>query len=221
MIEPMQPARPPLPWARYLKISLFVLVVMVVNVGGSWLMRQINFQLFPRHEPLMQAMVLGFALLYVVLMATPFMPGIEVGLALMFLLGGKGALLIYLCTLAALSISFAVGRSLPPRWLWHMLDWLHLHRAGALVRQLEPLDPAARLKLLNDKAPKTVAPFLLEHRYLTIAVLLNLPGNALIGGGGGIGLVVGMSRLVPFHGYLTLVACAVAPVPLWFWLHGA
>lgn len=221
MSEPGHTARLPLRWARYLKITLFVLVVLVVNVGGTWLMRQFNFQLFPRHEPLMHAMVLGFVLLYVLLMATPFMPGIEVGLALMFLLGGKGALLIYLCTLAALSISFAVGRLLPPRLLWHLLDWLHLHRAGSLVRQLEPLDSVARLKLLDDKAPKTVAPFLLEHRYLTIAVLLNLPGNALIGGGGGIGLVVGMSRLVPFHGYIALVACAVAPVPLWFWLQGA
>ncbi len=221
MTEPRHTARLSLRWARYLKITLFVLVVIVVNVGGAWLLRQIDFQLLPRHEPLMHAIVLVFVLLYVLLMAIPFMPGIEVGLALLFLLGSEVALLIYLCTLAALSISFAVGRTLPPRLLWHMLDWLHLHRAGSLVRQLEPLDSAARLKLLEDKAPVTVAPFLLEHRYLTIAVLFNLPGNALIGGGGGIGLVVGMSRLVPFFGYFMLVACAVAPVPLWFWLFGA
>ncbi|MEX6501694.1 hypothetical protein [Pseudomonas zhanjiangensis] len=221
MAQSRHTARLPLRWARYLKVALFVAVVVGLNVAGSWLMRQIDFQLFPRHEPFMHAMVLGVALLYVLLMATPFMPGIEVGLTLMFLLGSKGALLIYLCTLAALSLSFAVGRALPPRLLWLMLDWLHLYRAGDLIRQLEPLDSKARLKLLNDKIPTAVAPFLLEHRYLTIALLLNLPGNALIGGGGGIGLIVGMSRLVPFPGYLALVACAVAPVPLWFWWRGA
>lgn len=221
MADPGHTLRIPLRWARYLKITLFVVFVVVLNVGGSWLMRQIDFQLFPRHEPYLHAMVLGLALLYVLLMATPFMPGIEIGLTLMILLGSKGALLIYLCTLVALSISFMLGRILPPRILWHMLDWLHLQRAGNLVRQLEPLDSAARLKLLNDKIPPAFAPFLLEHRYLAIAALLNLPGNALIGGGGGIGVVVGMSRLVPFPGYLALVAAAVAPVPLWFWLHGA
>ncbi|WP_324732745.1 hypothetical protein [Pseudomonas paeninsulae] len=166
MAEPRHTVELPLRWARYLKITLFVALVVVLNVGGSWLMQQIDFQLFPRHEPIMHAMVLGFVLLYVLLMATPFMPGIEIGLALMFLLGSKGALLIYLCTLAALSISFAIGRVLSPSLLWHLLEWLHLNRAGALVRQLEPLAPAARLKLLNDKTPAAIAPFLLEHRCL-------------------------------------------------------
>ncbi len=220
MAEYRHTAGTPTRWPRYLKIALFVAIVLVLNVGGSWLMRQIDFQLFPRHEPFLHAMVLAVVLLYVLLMATPFMPGIEIGLALMFLLGSKGALLVYLCTLVALSISFAAGRVLSPSVLWHLLEWLHLNRAGALVRQLEPLDPAARLQLLNDKTPPAVAPFLLEHRYLAIAALLNLPGNALIGGGGGIGMVVGMSKLIPFHGYLALVACAVLPVPLWFWLRG-
>jgi hypothetical protein len=49
-------------------------------------------------------------------------------------------------------------------------------------------------------------------------VLLNLPGNALLGGGGGIGLIIGMSRLIPFHKYLLLIAVAVAPVPLGLYL---
>jgi len=61
---------------------------------------------------------------------------------------------------------------------------------------------------------------LLKHLYLTIAVVLNLPGNALIGGGGGIGLMVGMSGVVPFYKYLAIVAIAVLPVPLIIYLQG-
>lgn len=208
-------------WAAFVKLGLFLTVVIMLNVGGSWLARQIDFQIFPRHDLLMQAVVWGAALLYLMLMATPFMPGIEVGLALMLMLGGKGAILVYVCTVLALSISFAAGRMLPPRMLWRVLDWFHLHRAAELVRRLEPLDPRSRLRLLEDKSPSRIAPFLLRHRYLAIAALLNLPGNALIGGGGGIGLIVGMSRLIPFHGFIVLVACAVAPVPALFWLRGA
>jgi hypothetical protein len=45
-------------------------------------------------------------------------------------------------------------------------------------------------------------------------VALNLPGNTLLGGGGGIALMAGLSGLYPMPAYLTTVAIAVAPVPL-------
>lgn len=57
-------------------------------------------------------------------------------------------------------------------------------------------------------------PRLLRHRYLALAVALNLPGNTLLGGGGGIALMAGLSGLYPMPAYLTTVAIAVAPVPL-------
>ncbi len=210
------PAKP----IRYLKILLFVAIVLALNLGGTWLTHQIDFQLFPRHEPWLHGIVMGSVALYVLLMAIPFMPGIEIGLALMILLGNKGAILIYLCTVVALSISFLIGSKIPPRIIYRLLDWLQLDRASSLVRQLEPLNPQERLTLLHQKSPAKIAPFLLRHRYLAIAIALNLPGNALIGGGGGIGLVVGMSKIVPFHTYLVLVAIAVAPVPLLFFIQG-
>lgn len=194
--------------------------VVALNVGGTWLTHQIDFQLFPRHEPLLHGIVMGSVALYVLLMVIPFMPGIEIGLALMILLGNKGAILIYLCTVTSLSISFLIGRKISPRLIYELLDWFHLYRVSLLVQQLEPLSPQERLKLLHSKSPSKIAPFLLRHRYLAIAVVLNLPGNALIGGGGGIGLVVGMSKIVPFHVYLLIVAIAVAPVPLLFFIQG-
>lgn len=206
--------------APYLKIVCVLAVVAALNIVGTWLSHQVNFQLFPRHDSMLHAMVLGSVLFYVLLMAIPFMPGVEIGLALMLLLGGKGALLVYLCTLLALSISFIVGRTIPAHLIYRFLEWLHLLRAGALVRQLEPLDQQGRLKLLHDKAPSRIAPFLLKHRYLTIAIALNLPGNALIGGGGGICLIAGMSKIISFHGYVIVLAIAIAPVPLFFLLQG-
>jgi len=205
----------------YLKVTLVLLVVLVLNLGGTWITHQLNIQIFPRHETMLHAIVLGTALLYILLMAIPFMPGIEIGLALMVVLGSKGALLVYACTLTALTISFTIGRVIPLHWVYQLLDWLHLYKARALVRQLEPLNQLQRLRFLSQKAPSKIAPFLLNHRYLTVAIVLNLPGNGLIGGGGGIGLIVGMSRLIPFHAYIVLLAIAIAPVPLWFFLQDA
>jgi hypothetical protein len=49
-----------------------------------------------------------------------------------------------------------------------------------------------------------------------IAAALNLPGNALIGGGGGIGLIAGMSRLYPYPKYILFVALAITPLPILF-----
>ena len=206
--------------ARYIKLLVILTIIVALNIGGTWLSHQIDFQLFPRHEPMLHAIVLVAVVLYVFLMATPFMPGIEIGLALMLLLGNKGAILIYLCTLLALSISFTIGRKIPSHYIFLLLNWLHLYKASALVRQLEPLNQQQRLEFLYEKAPSRMAPFLLNHRYLAIATVINLPGNALIGGGGGIGLIVGLSRIIPFHAYLGVLSIAVAPVPLWFFLQG-
>lgn len=221
MIDTYQESAVSYKTARFLKLMVLLVIIVALNVGGTWLSHLIDFQLFPRHEPMLHAIVLVAVILYIVLMATPFMPGIEIGLALMMLLGNKGAILVYLCTLAALSVSFAIGREIPPRFIELFLNWLHLYKASALVRQLESLNQQERLEFLYEKTPSRIAPFLLRHRYLAIAVVVNLPGNALIGGGGGIGLVAGMSKIIPFHGYLMVLAIAIAPVPLWFFLQGS
>ena len=185
-----------------------------MNTAGGWVAHQVDFQLYPRHEPALHLIILGSFALFIFLMAMPFMPGIEIGLALMLFLGGKGVLWVYLCTLVALSGSFFIGRKIPPRHFAKILDWLYLRKARDLVLQMEPLGAKERVSLLNAKAPSKIAPFLLNHRYLTIALLLNLPGNALLGGGGGIGLVAGMSRIISFPRYFLVLAVAISPVPI-------
>lgn len=205
---------------RLFRIATVLAVIILLNVAGTWLGHQINFQLFPRHESMLQGMLLIALLLYILLMATPFMPGIELGLAVMLLIGSKSALLIYLCTLIALSISYIIGRYFPLGIVRRFLKWLYLEKASELVSQLEPLDQHKRLEFLNRKTPTKIAPFLLKHRFVTLAVVLNLPGNALIGGGGGIGLVVGMSKLISFYKYFLVTAVAILPVPLCIYLQG-
>jgi len=64
-----------------------------------------------------------------------------------------------------------------------------------------------------------VMPFLLRHRFLALMVALNLPGNALVGGGG-IGLMAGSSRLFAFPKFILTVAVAVSPVPLMVMISG-
>ena len=201
---------------RIIKISTLVGFLVFLNYGGSLVVDRINFQLWPQHENLMITVFWLSVAVYVLWMAIPFVPGIELGLALMAMLGPEGVVLVYLCTLLSLSLSFAIGRLIPFKIFSRFLGWLHLQKARDLVLQLEPLNSEEKINFLLNIAPSKVIPYLLKHRYLMIAVTLNLPGNVLIGGGGGIGLIAGMSRLCPFPKYILFVSLAITPLPILF-----
>ena len=200
--------------SRYIKLSLLLFFILLLNFGGGWLAHQINFQVFPRHEDMLLSILWTAVLTYILLMALPFMPGIEIGMALMLMLGREGILLVYLSTLLALSLSFLIGRLIPPDWVARVLGWLGLDRAVSLVNTLGAQPPRERLHFIYEKMPSRFGHFLLRHRHLTVMLALNIPGNALIGGGGGIGLMVGMSQLISFPKYLLLIAIAISPVPI-------
>ena len=59
-----------------------------------------------------------------------------------------------------------------------------------------------------------LAALLFDHRYLTLAVCLNVPGNSVLGGGGGIALLCGLSRQFSWRSFLLILAIATSPVPI-------
>ncbi len=203
-----------LAWAITLaKLSAIVLLIILANIGISWLIDRLGIQIWPEYLEIVDRAVLIGVILYIGLMATPFLPGIEIGLALMIMLGPKGVLVAYICTLVALTISFGLGRLFPTHLLVSLLRWLHLTRAAALLESFDATPPEKRLEYLAEKAPTQTIPALLKRRYLILALLLNLPGNALIGGGGGIAMMAGMSRLYSFPTYFFLISVAILPGP--------
>jgi hypothetical protein len=52
------------------------------------------------------------------------------------------------------------------------------------------------------------------HRYLALAICLNVPGNAVVGGGGGLALLCGLSRQFDGRRFALTIALAVSPLPL-------
>jgi hypothetical protein len=61
----------------------------------------------------------------------------------------------------------------------------------------------------------------LRHRYIALALAVNVPGNAVIGGGGGIMMVAGLSGIFAPLPTFVAIAFAVSPVPLTIMLLGA
>ncbi|MEM9342759.1 MAG: hypothetical protein AAGA87_06915 [Pseudomonadota bacterium] len=168
-------------------------------------------------EAVMPGMLLGLMGLYIGLTAIPFVPGAEIGFALLAAFGGEVAWVVYGGMLGALSLSYAAGRYVPAKRLGRALGWLGFDRARALVEDM-PRDN--RAAFLEQRLTTRVLPFLLRHRYLTLGILLNMPGNTLLGGGGGIAFVAGASRLYSPLAFLATIAVAVAPVPLAFFIFG-
>lgn len=163
-------------------------------------------------------MLVGLLLAYVILIAIPFVPGVEIGLSLLAMQGAWIAPYIYLSTLTGLMLAYAVGEWLPYARLHRALQDLRLHKVCRLLEGFQPLTRTQRLALLHDRAPRWLRPFVSRYRYLLLAALVNLPGNALLGGGGGILFVAGFSRLFTPIGVAITMALAVMPIPLTVWL---
>ncbi len=211
--------------ARWLRIVVVLLIYGGLLAGGhwgsGWLIDAVGMNLGAgdgSHD--LRVMVVGL-ILYTALMAMPFVPGMEISLGLLALFGPRIAMAVLVATVVALGLACLVGKILPVGLLATFFGSLGLQRAKGLVERLEPLGPEQRLRVLVDHAPKKIVPILLKHRYIAIIVALNIPGNAIIGGGGGIALLAGMSGLFTVPRFLLTVAIAALPVPLFVMITGA
>jgi len=201
-------------WRMLFRVGLVVAFIVCINLFARWLGHQLEIEVRPSNDHMIHGIIIISLVVYTVLIAIPFVPSVEVGWGLMLLLGADLAPLVYLFTVVGLSASYIVGRRIPESRLQTFLEEFSLTRASQLVGKLKTLDTEQRLSLLLARAPAKFIPTLVRHRYLAVAVALNIPGNTVIGGGGGISLVAGMSRLFGFCRFVLTLAVAVAPVPL-------
>lgn len=161
-----------------------------------------------------------FLLAYALLIAVPFVPGVEVGVTLMLMEGPWIAPWIYGATVIGLTLAFAVGDGLSYPRLHRILADLGLRRACRMIERLQPLGKAERLSLLERRALGWAKPLVSRFRYVLMAILINLPGSTLIGGGRGLMFLAGFSRLFHTLPMIGTIMLAVAPVPLLFWAFG-
>lgn len=197
-----------------LRLGALALLVWLAHLLIGWTMAESDaLKSGARSMPALA--VLGLLLLaYALLIALPFVPGAELGITLMMVEGAPIAPFIWAATLGGLAFSYAVGSLLPYPALRRFLADLGLGQAAVLIDTLEPLDRDARLDFLRARLPRWLSPLARSQRYLLLALLINLPGNSLLGGGGGILLVAGVSRLFSPAATLLTIALAVAPVPI-------
>ena len=211
-------------WKTYFrfawKLALFIGILVGASYTGNWVMEQLSGHLTPSTEPMLHRLIMTATAVYILLMMLPFVPGVEIGLGMIATLGPKIAPLVYVSTVLALSLSFLIGRLVPQERVIRAFRIVRLNRAAELLRNVHDLAPEERLGFILAQTSSRFVPLLLRYRFIALMIALNIPGNAVIGGGGGISLIAGFSRLFPFHSFLIAVAIAVAPVPLFLFFLG-
>ena len=207
-------------FAGLVKLSIFLAIVVAGNLLTRGMVDGLEITIRPSTEATLHRIIMVSMAAYVLLMAIPFVPGVEIGLALMMILGPKIVPLVFGCTIVSLTLAFLIGRLVPEASIVQFLRELHLIRLASFLAEFQGLNAEQRLTRLSAKAPKRWVPWLARHRYLTLMVAINLPGNLVVGGGGGLAMMAGMSRLFSTARYLFSILVAVSPVPVLLLLFG-
>ncbi|PWJ21657.1 hypothetical protein [Jannaschia seohaensis] len=204
----------PSPATLIFRVAILVAILLLATWAAHEIRDALNLQIRPDNEQQVHRAIMLGAVAYIGLLALPFVPGAEIGLAMLAAFGPAIAPLIYVCTVASMSLAYAIGRFLPIGALERLLSLLRMRRAAALVARAAPLSQEERLALLLEGRSKRALGLALRYRHVALALAVNTPGNSLIGGGGGIMMMAGLSGIFsPLSTFLT-VALAVSPVPL-------
>ena len=203
-----------------LKLIYLILLIVAANYAAHWVTGVLKIELRPSNEEFIHKTIIVSAIIYTFLLAIPFVPGAEIGLTLIGMFGPKIVFLVYACTIAGLLTSFIVGRLISLKALIKLFEDLHFSKPSHLLRQFEPMGMDERLRFIVSEAPNRFIPYFLRHRYLALAIVVNIPGNIIIGGGGGIALMAGISRVYSLTGFLVTLAIGISPVPIAVLLFG-
>ena len=203
-----------------LQFAVLLALVAAATLLAHEVRDALDLQLRPSNEQMVHRTIMIGAAAYVVLLAFPFVPGAEIGLALLATFGAAIAPLIYVCTVCSMMLAFALGRFVPLETLEALLRVLKLRKASALVARAAPLSPEDRLKLLLEGSSRRALRLALRYRYLALALAVNTPGNSVIGGGGGIMMMAGLSGVFSPLATALVVFLAVSPVPVAVYFFG-
>ena len=149
-----------------------------------------------------QALIVG-TLLYAGLLGIPFFPAFEVGLCLMSLFGSEGITLVYLATVGGLCGSYWVGSTALGRAIADRNPEINLDPGRGVIEScswLRRIGNALSTRVMRSPA-------------MTLAALLNMPFNSVLGGGGGIALAYGASGKLSIGRFAAVVAAAALPLP--------
>jgi hypothetical protein len=208
-------------WRPSLKLIIVLLLVaglaVAMIVGGKEAVHWLQSVAEKSRTPGMLAVL---CTIYAFLLAIPGVPGLEVGLVMMGVFQETGIIAAWLCTVAGLNMAFFAGRKLPRD---RIEQWLKPKNVaeGDLPDFAIGKSDTMTLVLERNRVGRAVLRWTGPpggwRRYVLVAFLFNMPGNFIIGGGGGIALFCGTSQDLKWPWYLVTTVLAAAVIPLMFY----
>lgn len=199
-------------------VVVYVLLILLGWVAGKFLVAIALPDMRPLNEPMIHRIVLAALALFVVAAAIPFVPGAEIGFALLLLFGAKAAPIVYAGMVSALLLSYGIARLVPLHLIARLTIWLGLVQASKFLGEIAALRASERRDIVAGRIQGGMGAVAFRNRYALLAMVLNVPGNSVLGGGGGLAFMAGLSHLYSFFPYAFSVLIAVAPIPLGFYL---
>lgn len=143
-------------------------------------------------------------LLYALLLSIPFVPGLELGWAIIAMFGRPGIVVAWGASIAGLSLGFALA------------SLLHRHARLERIQQKRTalLNTADDQLSVSMRVLRKCLGWHHRHPYLFVMLGLNIPGNWVIGGGGGIAWISGVAPEIRFPGFLIASTAATGILPL-------
>lgn len=135
-------------------------------------------------------LVIG-TILYSLVLIIPYFPSLEIGLVMMIWFQEPGVIIIYSATVLSLTIAYLVGSKMKRNNFFN-----------------EMFNHLIKFKVTDQLSKK--------HPYLSLVFLLNMPGNTVLGGGGGIAMNFGHNSYLSFPKFFTGCAIATSPLPIIF-----
>lgn len=170
------------------------------------------FRAFVRSINILREYFPFLIVIYALMVAIPFVPGVTLGVAIMVLFGAKVAFWVWGASVVGMLLAFTVGRSVPPARIAPLLRRLRMEDR---IPFLDPDTPMTdRQRLAGLLGSRLWVRRLIRWRYLAVSLVAVAPGNVLLGGAGGIALLAGLSksfRLVPF-----VLAAALPMLPFYY-----
>ncbi len=208
-------------WRIAFKLLAVFALVFVMKLGIDTLMAKIILFESDAAARAMTGLLITVMIGYAILLAIPFIPGVEIGIAILLLEGAPAAPMVYLATVAGLLLAFLIGQYAPLPRLIQFANDLYLYRISGLLERISLTPRNDRLDAMHDRLPRWLAPLFCNYRYVTLGFAVNLPGNIALGGGGGIMMAGGLSRLFQTRFMVITILIATLPIPLAVWLLGA
>lgn len=197
-----------------LRLAGLIALILIAGQIAMVVKAQLNLNVSPESHPAFESAIILATMAYVALTALPFVPGAEIGMAMLTMFGASVAPLVYGATIMALCLAYGLGRLMPPRVCIALLRAIGAKKASAMICEAMDLPHAERLPHMTRGMQNPYLQKLTRYRYIGLALMINMPGNVVFGGGGGLAMAAGLSGLFAPLPFLLTIAIAVLPVPL-------